>query len=230
MALMSWSQPVHWPAATSGLPRWSSTNVTSGQSSASFVTSVIWWFRTQRSTVSPNWPASRTASTNGACRAEPFGFVLNELAYPRHPRLVTESFKRGVDRGRAAVEGHTGHQCLDPSIALAKVLDPRGLLVHHVPDGVGLDEDQGFDLDLAHVEVCGDEWAVQLAEALEPGVVESVGVPEVDVAVHHGLCRCHESHSEARTMRSSTGCVRMWVSREHVARHSPVVPGPSDAL
>ena len=34
---------------------------------------------------------------------------------------------------------------------------------------------------------------------MEPGVVETIGVPEVDVAVHHGLCRCHESRSKART-------------------------------
>jgi L-fuconolactonase len=32
----------------------------------------------------------------------------------------------------------------------------------------------------------------------------------------------HESHSNAGTMRSSTGCMRMGVSREHVARHSRV--------
>src|SRR4051795_3190732 len=81
--------------------------------------------------------------------------------------------------------GHTGHQRLDSPIAPAKVLDPRGLLVHHVPHGVGLDEDQSFDLDVAHLKVRWDEGSVQLAEALEPRVVESMGVPEVDVAVHH---------------------------------------------
>src|SRR6478735_3650443 len=122
--------------------------------------------------------------------------VLNELPYPRDPRLVTESFERGADCGCAAVEWHTGHQRLDPPVPPAKVLDPRGLLVHHVPHGVGLDEDQGLDLDIAYLEVRWDERAVQPTHALEPRVVESMGVPEVDVAVHHGLCRCHESNSE----------------------------------
>ena len=36
-----------------------------------FVTSAIWWFRTQRSTVSPSRPASWTASTNWGCSAKP---------------------------------------------------------------------------------------------------------------------------------------------------------------
>ena len=160
-------------------------------------------------------------------QSKSFGFVLNELTYPRHPRLVTESFKGGADCGCAAVEGHTGHQRLDSPIAPAKVLDPRGLLVHHVPHGVGLDEDQGFDLDVAHLEVRRDEGAVQLAEALEPRVVESIGVPEVDVAVHHGLCRCHESHSGARPTRSSTECVPMSVSS---GAHGPALTGSAGPL
>jgi len=87
--------------------------------------------------------------------------VLNELTYARHPGLMTESLKPGVDGCRAAIEWHTRRQTPNPCGPATQALAPRRLLVHGLPHGVGLDEDQALNQDVSHVEVCGDEGATR---------------------------------------------------------------------
>ena len=85
--------------------------------------------------------------------------------------------------GCPTVQGDAGNKTLDALVLRPQTEDPVGLGRYLAPYRVRLNEDHGLDLDVTDVKVLRQERSVQQRKRSEPGIVQALRVPEVDVTV-----------------------------------------------